>query len=297
LHMRNNDSARLLGAAFPAAFDETAETGAEDLAAAGFSAVSLVWQAENRSALAKDAAFMRAAGLTVTSVHGPLVPMPGIRNGVDSLWEAGDAGDEFADYIMDCIEDAAAARIPLVVQHLTYTVSTPGPNETGLSRIRRIGEHARALGVRSAVENMEMPPHVTSALDTLDPDVFGLCWDCGHNFAYTPGFDPLARYKGRVLTVHLHDNDGKSTVGAPHTRDDTHFLPFDGKMDWEDAMARLADALYDGPIMLEVKRGRAPCRNIPEYREMGQRKFFAEAYKRAVRLAEMFEKAKRAKGE
>jgi formate C-acetyltransferase len=68
---------------------------------------------------------------------------------------------------MDCIEDAAAARIPLVVQHLTYTVRTPAPGETGLARLRRIGEHAAALGVRIAVENMEMPPHVMAALDTL----------------------------------------------------------------------------------------------------------------------------------
>ena len=87
---------RPFGAAFPAAFEATAEAGADDLSAAGFSFVSLVWQADNRSALAKDAAFMRGAGLTVTSVHGPLVPMPGILSGVDSLWEDGEAGDAFA---------------------------------------------------------------------------------------------------------------------------------------------------------------------------------------------------------
>ena len=246
MHMGNSSSARLLGAAFPAAFDETAEAGAEDLAAAGFSAVSLVWQAENRSALAKDAAFMRAAGLTVTSVHGPLVPMPGIPTGVDSLWEAGDAGDEFADLIMDCIEDAAAARIPLVVQHLTYTVSTPGPNETGLSRIRRIGEHARALGVRIAVENMEMPPHVMAALDTLDPDVFGICLDTGHlnlnedtdqrNFILKAG--------KRLRALHIADNEGRS---------DQHMMPFGkGNVDFAEIVEALREINYEGLFNLEI---------------------------------------------
>lgn len=282
----------IVGAAFPAAFDETAETGASDLKAAGFSAVALVWQENDRAALARTAAFMRAEGLTVTSVHGPLMPQPGIPTGADALWETGESGDAFADLIMDCIEDAAAARIPIVVQHVTYTTHTPTPSEVGLARFRRIGEHAEALGVKIAVENLELAPHVTAILDALDPNVFGLCWDSGHNFAYTPEFDPLALYGGRVLTVHLHDNDGKLTEGLPYTGDDAHFLPFDGKLNWEDAMARLAGAGYDGPVMLEVKRGRDVCRNIPAYREMGQKRFFAEAYKRAVKLTEMLAAAK-----
>ena len=246
--------------------------------------VSLVWNGEDRAALARDAAVMRAAGLTVTSVHGPFAPRHGVPGGVDSVWTEGDAGDDFADIIMDCVEDAAAARIPIVVQHPSFGVQPPASVECGVSRFRRIGGHAAAVGVKIALENMEMPPQLTALLDALDPSVFGLCWDCGHNFAYTPQFDPLAKYPGRVLTVHLHDNDGKSTVGAPNTRDDAHFLPFDGKMDWADAMARLSAAGYDGPIMLEVKRGRAPCRNISAYTEMGEARFFAEAYRRACRL-------------
>ncbi len=275
---------RPVGFAYPLAFDTDAATAAADARAAGFTEVCLVWDPADRSALAKDAAAMRDAGLRIVSVHGPLYPMPGLPAGVNHLWLPGDAGDEYADVIMDCLEDAAAARIPVVVQHPNFMTFDGADINRGLARFARIGEHAAALGVRIAVENMEMPDLFCAMVDQLDPSVFGVCWDCGHNFAYTPAFDPLARCPGRILTVHLHDNDGKTTEDLPNTRDDAHFLPFDGKLDWPDAMARLTAAGYDGPLMLEVKRGRAPCRNIPAYAEMGQARFLAEAYARARRL-------------
>lgn len=278
---------RPVGFAYPVAFDTDAATAAADARAAGFTEVCLVWDPDDRSALAKDAAAMRAEGLRIVSVHGPFYPKPGLPAGVNHLWQEGDAGDEYADVIMDCLMDAAAARIPVMVQHPNLMTFDDPSVDRGLARFARIGEHAAALGMKIAVENMEMPELFCAMLDQMDPTVFGVCWDSGHNFAYTPAFDPLARYPGRILTVHLHDNDGKSTKGLPHTRDDAHFLPFDGKSNWPDAMKRLTAAGYDGPLMLEVKRGRAPCRNIPAYAEMGQARFLAEAYCRARRLAEL----------
>ncbi len=285
--MTENKTTRPCGILLPAAFDETIEASAENAVRAGLDTCMLTWNGEDRSALAKDAAAVRMAGLDIASVHGPFEPIPGIKDGVNCIWAAGEAGEIYADRIMDCIEDAAAARIPVVVLHVTYFYGAADPGPIGLERFRRIGAHAEALGVRLAVEPVELIPHVEAVLDTLSPAVYGLCFDSGHSFAYTPEYDPLARYKGRVLTVHLHDNDGKKTDGPADTRDDEHFLPFDGKIDWADTMSRLREAGYDGPIVLESKRGRACCRNIPAYREMGQAKFFEEACRRAKRLAEL----------
>lgn len=283
----SDTTARLLGTAIPAAFSETVARSAEDARLAGFTAVSLVWDPDDRTGFARDAAFMRGEGLTVVSVHGPFYNRPGLPEGINALWKPGDAGDEYADIVMDCLEDAAAAGIPVMVQHPNLCNFDGYSIEHGLARFARIGEHAAAVGMKIAVENMESPELFCAMVENLDPAVFGVCWDSGHNFAYTPDFDPLARFPGRIFTVHLHDNDGKSAEGLPNTQDDAHFLPFDGKMDWQDAMRRLSAAGYDGPVMLEVKKGRAPCRNIPEYAEMGQRKFFAEAFRRAQRLSDL----------
>ena len=94
-----------------------------------------------------------------------------------------------------------------------------------------------------------------------------------------------------MLKTHLHDNDGKTMGPIPNTRCDTHFLPFDGVRDWEDAMVSLAESGYRGPLTLEVKKGRDVCRQLPIYAEWGEARFMKEAYARADRLRTIFEEA------
>ena len=280
------ESLRPLGIALPAAFDEPAKVGIDDALSAGFSAVALTWNADDPEALTEEAAYARRLGLTVPSVHGPFFPRPGIPGGINAVWEEGPFGDAFCAVLAAALTDTARAEIPVMVLHPNCGYYPGRVSELALTRFARVGALAKRLGVRLAVENMEMPDLFEAMVDGIDPEVFGVCWDSGHNFAYTPDYDPLARYPGRIRTVHLHDNDGKTKEGPPSTTDDAHFLPFDGCLPWESRMRDLLAAGYEGPLVLEVKRGRAPCRNIPAYREMGQKKFFAEAYRRAEMLLE-----------
>lgn len=275
----------LLGIALPAGFDESMKDALADVAAVGFDAVALTWNADDPESLTEEAAHARSLGLTVPSVHGPFFPRPGIPGGINSLWEEGPSGDAFCAVLAAALTDTARAEIPVMVLHPNCGYYPGKVSDFALARFARVGEVAKRLGVKLAVENMEMPD-LFEAMVGLDPSVFGVCWDSGHNFAYTPNYDPLSRYPGRILTVHLHDNDGKTKEGPPSTTDDAHFLPFDGCLPWESRMRDLLAAGYEGPLVLEVKRGRGPCRNIPAYREMGQKKFFAEAYRRAERLRE-----------
>ena len=106
-----------------------------------------------------------------------------------------------------------------------------------------------------------------------------------------PEVDWPRRAKGRLFCTHLHDNDGKTMGPIPNTRCDTHFLPFDGVRDWEDAMLSLAESGYRGPLTLEVKKGRDVCRQLPIYAEWGEARFMKEAYARADRLRTIFEEA------
>lgn len=273
-----------LGIALPAAFDEPVKAGIADALAAGFSAVALTFDADRPESLAEEAAYARRLGLFVPSVHGPFFPRPGLPGGINAVWEEGPAGDGYCALLAAALTEAARAEIPVMVLHPNCGYYPGRVSDLALSRFARVGSVAKRLGVKLAVENMEMPDLFEAMVDGIDPEVFGVCWDSGHNFAYTPDYDPLARYGGRILTVHLHDNDGKTKDGPPSTTDDAHFLPFDGCLPWESRMRDLRAAGYEGPLVLEVKRVRAPCRNIPAYREMGQRKFFAEAYRRAEML-------------
>ena len=279
------------GVALPAMFEETMRASADDAREAGFDTVSLVWKGTDRTALSRNAAIMRAADLPVSSVHGPFTGVPGNPGGINAMWTPGEAGDEYADLLMDCAEDCAAARIPVMVVHPTFGNAVPRPSELGVERCLRVGEHAAALGVRVAVETMEFAAHLRALTDNLPPETFGICWDAGHAQAYTPEEDWLTEYAGRILAVHLHDNPGKTKAGVPDTRDDTHYLPYDGVRDWAAAMRALARARYRGPLTLEVKRGRSVCPQRPEYAAFGQRAFFAEAHRRALRLAQEFSRA------
>ncbi len=274
-----------LGIAVPAGFDSTVKESLDHAGAAGFTVAALIWEETDRAATGTNAEHLRKIGLTPNSIHGPFYPRPGIENGINSLWEPGERGDRYCETLLACLADASRAEIPLMVLHPNLAYYEGEVSPLALDRFAKIGAAAARWGVRIAVENMEMPHLYRALLDEMDPTVFGICWDVGHNNAYTPDFDPLCGYAGRVFTVHLHDNDGKRRDGAPDTADDAHFLPFDGTVDWPRAMAHLHAAGYEGPLLLEVKRGRTPCRNIPAYREMGEASFFAEAYARGLRLA------------
>ena len=69
------------------------------------------------------------------------------------------------------------------------------------------------------------------------------CFDSGHEKYYSPQLDLLALYGDKLAALHLHDNDGT---------EDTHALPFTGKVDWKKVAARLNAIPYSGAIALET---------------------------------------------
>ncbi|MHC4985362.1 MAG: sugar phosphate isomerase/epimerase family protein [Planctomycetota bacterium] len=107
----------------------------------------------------------------------------------------------------------------------------------------------RSTGVRLAIENGPIR-HVANILDRYPPDQFGMCYDCGHgNFGHTNtegGMDEFEPLAGRLISVHLHDNDGTG---------DQHLIPFEGTIDWDRLTAILAASSYTKPVSLECAVG------------------------------------------
>jgi sugar phosphate isomerase/epimerase len=106
-------------------------------------------------------------------------------------------------------------------------------------------EAARPLGVRLAFENLaargtwEM---LERLLAHYDAAAVGLCYDSGHGNMVPGSLEALDKLRGRLFSVHLHDNDGSA---------DQHRLPFTGTVDWARLSSILADSSYDRPISLE----------------------------------------------
>jgi len=106
---------------------------------------------------------------------------------------------------------------------------------------------ARGYGVRLAIENMPNDDFrgIDRLLAAYPPEFLGLCYDSGHGNMGRDGLDALARWTGRLIAVHLHDNAGVDDADG-----DRHQLPFDGTVDWP-RLARLLAAAGLHTVNLE----------------------------------------------
>jgi len=100
----------------------------------------------------------------------------------------------------------------------------------------------RERGIRIAIENGDFPT-IGKLLAAYPPDYLGLCYDSGHGNMIPDGLDQLATLGERLISIHLHDNDG---------RGDQHNLLFSGTVDWPRLADVLADSSYARCVSMEV---------------------------------------------
>ena len=86
-------------------------------------------------------------------------------------------------------------------------------------------------------------PTLAAILADYPPDYLGLCYDSGHGNVARDGLDWLDKLKDRLISIHLHDNDGLK---------DLHTLLFRGTVDWPRLAKLLAASAYRKPISMET---------------------------------------------
>jgi sugar phosphate isomerase/epimerase len=93
---------------------------------------------------------------------------------------------------------------------------------------RKVMEAASKTGLRVAVENVfdERPEPLGMLIEKIGSRDFGFCFDTGHFnlFSTVPMEHWFKTLGGRLMEVHLHDNDGGS---------DAHLAPGRGTVDFE----------------------------------------------------------------
>ena len=130
---------------------------------------------------------------------------------------------------------------------------------------------ARQHDVRIAIENGDLIG-IQELLSVYDPDYLGLCYDSGHGNVDGDGPDLLRRIKDRLISVHLHDNDGTG---------DQHNPLFSGTIDWS-ALARiLANSAYTKCVSMEVTIGNSGIKD--------EKVFLKHAFDTGTRFAQMIE--------
>jgi len=115
--------------------------------------------------------------------------------------------------------------------------------------LTEICEFAWELGIKVAVENpcpnevFDEPADLRALIDRFDEDVVGICFDSSHANILRDGVETAKVFQGRVMSVHLSDNDG---------RGDDHLPPFEGNIDWEGVLSVLIEGGFTGPWLFEV---------------------------------------------
>jgi sugar phosphate isomerase/epimerase len=181
------------------------------------------------------------------------------------------------------------ADIALVERHITccaamgirYVVMHPGVGDgytdpIGLREVRelnlegfaRLADHAGALGITIAIENMmddrrrgrrnfgARPGELLDLLAKLDHAALGICFDTSHSHVQRlDSAEAILQLGGHICCTHMSDNDGSG---------DQHLTPGKGGIDWPAVVQALREIGYEGTFNLEIPGESGSAANLDE---------------------------------
>ena len=220
-------------------------------------------------------------GLFYQSVHAPY-------HGTGAMWRPGEEGEAALEQLLGCLRDCSEAEVPVMVSHTYYGDLTKArPNRLGMDRYGFLTEQAKGLGVKLAFENTEAEDCLRALLEAFPGKQVGFCWDSGHEQCYSRGKDLLKCFGNRLIATHLNDNLGARHADFITPRDDLHLLPYDGIIDWTQAMDKLRSHGYSGPLTFELKTHSKPNQHENDpYRAISLEDYLREAFTRAIRVSQ-----------
>jgi sugar phosphate isomerase/epimerase len=241
---------------------------------AGFQAVSFgAWAQGSDSTTPRGRSVLQKLlannNLTIDSIHAPF-PQGDQLFSVDEV-----ARVESVRQCQMALDAAVELDGRIVVIHLIQPYGIPAGEvrrkmiEQGRRSVGVLAAHAGDRGVKLALENgqeREYDQVLESLLGEFDDPHVGLCYDSGHENVQGTCFRLLEEFGHRLLTVHIHDNKGS----------DTHELPYEGTIDWEQFRRVIHGLDYSGNLLLEV--------NMDQSQSKDHRAFLAQAMVCAQRL-------------
>ena len=215
------------------------------------------------------AAWLRDFGLRLNDLHA--------SHGREKDWGSAAEYERLAgvELIKNRIEMTARLGADVIILHLPAGLGEDQSDQAGWSRLRRsldaLEPYARAHHVRIAIENGEFEA-IERVLAAYDPEFLGLCYDSGHGNMVADGLDRLESLQHRLISIHLHDNDGLS---------DQHKLPFTGTVDWSRLARIIATSSYTKCVSQETTMGKTGIDD--------EDTFLARAFEAGTRLAGMID--------
>jgi sugar phosphate isomerase/epimerase len=175
------------------------------------------------------------------------------------------------ELVRNRIEMTASLSADVVIMHV--------PADPESAPVRRsldeLEPFCRERNVRIAIENGSFEA-IRRLLSECDPQYVGLCYDSGHGNTAPDGLNHLESLKGRLISVHLHDNDGTG---------DQHRLLFSGTVDWNRLARIMAKSAYAKGVSMEVTMGRSGIQD--------EREFLKQAFETGTAFSKMIAECKR----
>ena len=195
---------------------------------------------------------------------------------INDMWLDIPEGDEMLKEILDGVDNCKKYGVDTIIVHLSGGKAPI--TEIGISRFDKLMEHAKENGVTIAFENLSTLANLAYAFERYEDA--RLCWDIGHEKAYTHGRQYMPLFGDKLVAMHVHDNP------CGH-KEDLHMIPFDGLIDYDRVTTEIANANYDRSLMLEIMAHRTQ-----EYIDMGPDAFYKRAADAARKLADEVESKK-----
>jgi len=254
----------------------------EEIASFGFDAVEVFATRSHvdyhdGAALDALAEWLRDTGLRLHGIHAPIME----KFGRGDRWEgrtfsltasgAAERQEAVREAVL-ALDLARRTQVDVLVVHLGVPRGQAGgpagsARDAALRSLEEIHRAAAPLGVRVAAEVI---PNDLSAPESLvrllEEDVplsgAGVCLDFGHAFLMGDVVDAVEQVAGYLITTHVHDND---------QRNDSHLVPFDGRIDWPSAMVALQKVGYEGTLLFELADTSSPREVLEKARRVRAR--------------------------
>ena len=172
---------------------------------------------------------------------------------------------------MDEIKRAIEVAELLPFRYLVLHLGLPGEEydlskfDAAFTSIEHLNIFAKERGAQILLENipseLSTPEHILLFLHYTRLDL-KVCFDTGHAHM-AGGVQPAFRtLRERIAAMHVHDNHGEK---------DEHLLPYEGEIDWAQAIPDFRSAGGQFPILFELNAERKEPNVLARVREVTER--------------------------
>lgn len=240
------------------AHDPLTDQTLDAIAAAGFDEIEIFaapqhFRYDDREAISRVAKWFKTRGRTLHSLHAPFYrTLDEARAGT---WLSIASPDEGVR--RESVEAVDRSLMLADILPVRYVVVHPGaPHQErsarGFAQLRRsVGELleiAQRYNTNLVLENIPGDANRAESLNELLGEFvgIGICLDTGHANMTGDLLGQILTAGAAVRTTHIHDNLGDH---------DTHLHPYEGRIDWPATLRAFRTVGFEGPYMLETRKG------------------------------------------